>query len=1414
MKKLAKILVLVLSVALLVGALLIVASANETKAEPDYLTWTEEKVLAVYYTGSADKYAADKADGVFDQCDASYNTYAEAVDDAANHCATGKPAYIVLTKNFNVGASEMNLTGTAEAPLKSDSTVNVTGSVITIDLNGYDLNLLLNSYVKTGATAVTDLTTQRMKGNGATDLKFIGNGGTIRVGGNLFQFNGGGGNVTFDGGDGGLNIVAAVGYAYDYNTGSLIPHDTSKYAVAEKSSNFPGSEGIVKGWNGNYAKTSASNVNILGDVTFTRENKTCVSFVCMYHTVGGFNINIGKADADATKRDTATFTVVEGSSASYGYRTFVHRDDQKKENNQDVLLSYSLKSTINVNNATIKVADSKFVDVYAQNFANATADDYITYNVKNSTLDFTGAKGAARNGFNLAGNGKVPYRITVDSSEIYDDTTCFNGGDSTGNALIQIKNCYVSVVSKDGVPTTFSQKVGTLIAENSWFNVGYFTNKGIYWKDYNKEDTTTAWPEYASTVGGYGVIVKDGNYFTNTADKGNNSTAKKSPGVYTDAGSGSNRLGNNGNGKWIQVFENKHGAFFWNMVGDTLSAPAISGATGGYLTFNGTVGTEAKDQTATNTLTFAGHTLVLGTGTNAKSRVGKYTVKANSVTGDTNTYVSHTYYQDASKSYSTSQPYFYFSTNSMSATSEATYKINDYAYYTIDHDLMTTKECFTDAFNVQFFFRSYVDGTSYQSGAYIILNEDGTWTSPSGTETYKMDYVPGEWKHITYVLEMPLKADGSVDYVNMYDDAKIHLYIDGSYKQTFTKVMPADSGNGTSFEVVKYKDGGKHAGVSEVRVSYVGGNQVGRDGAETAIDNLYFARYAKGNDFTADQLGKLYQSYDIDYPEDIPFASYKIAGETKYAAQSDLPTYIMYAMYGQPYAEYQLHTDYKGVLDLDEFAKANGLPDFDTFVTMAGGTFKVDIKTNGNKLTIADHNYVEEYDAKTQTLTLRSPTDADMITITFDDLDPATVDATIKVLPGKTVKADQFPAYETVVKESDYAKLYFNGWTKTLGEAPLAEIKVEDKDITLVPGVKIVSTLGDILFNVSANDNTALNYYVPVEWYLDATGEEDLIPGFKIVAIQNQRENAKISEFKVMAPTNYTQYDYNGKEYYCFTSYPEIANIDKTLSFIITYEFVYEGVTFTASATYVTSALDYCERVFAGNFTAAEKEIAANYLRFAYEYVNALTVLNPKNEAYKASLARIEAVYTDAAKAYCTKYETDILADKGDKDLDDLSDYIAEGGFAINGTRFNLQLSFKAGSKVKGVQLTTYGIAADRNKPLGGGKYEAAYNTIAVGSHSSQNKVENGYYTYYNTANLVPYNMFETITIVLTIDDGTETGKQVVGTYSLAAYYNDLLTLEGDKKLSDEAIAAYANVFYATKELGDSVLAYRFEEVK
>ena len=1407
MKKLAKILVLVLSVALLVGALLIVASA----AEPDRLTWTEEKVIKVYHTESSAKYLADKEDGVFDQHDEEFNVLADAMAYAANHCAKGKPAYVVLADDFNEGTSYF--TPGEESIYKG--TTSLVGSVVTLDLNGHDLNLLVNRFLKTGSSSGSAGSSQRFQINGASDITIVGNGGTLRVAANMFQVTSGGGKLTFDGSGDGLTVVAAKGYTYEFGNKKFTANTT-----------FPGGEGIVKGFRNASQSTTETNINIVGDVNYVRENSGCTAFVDMVHNRGSFNVNFGTAVADATVRDTTVFTATDMSGKIDGSGLILrHNDDTKADTDP---ANYEIKGTVNINNATIIAGDFKFFDLHNGKYSDATDGDTITYNIKNSTLRLDARSDSSRSAvhaFTIKCN--IPFRFNIEGSEIYDDNSIFSG-DVTPTpgqikTLIQIKNSYISVVNAAGKLTTLSQRTGTMIIENSFLNVGAIANKDIYWIDYKNDKgevntyidgSAVSWPVYAEEVGGYGVYLKDGNYLSNVDNKGNAAAAKKKPGQYSDAGWGSNKFGSNGDGKtYIEIVPGKG---IWSKVDDKDSSTFNIG---GIYTCNGTVGASVSDFSSAFTTAFAGYTFCVGN-SNTTARPGKFTIASNPVVDDANTYVIHTYHEgtDGVK-YSHTQPYSYFAVNNtFSASTAANYKITDYAYYTIDLDLMTREDKFTKNFNPQFFIRSYVDSGSTQGGAYIVMNEDGVWNSPLSDDSYAMDYTPGVWQHITLVLEMPMGTDGKVDYLKIYDEAKIHLYIDGTYAHTFTNVIASNT-----FAVAEnFKANGQYAGVAEVRVSYDGSDQNGCGNAETAVDNVAFVRYTTAADKTLDEMGAyIYNSYAdmlIERPTNVPFATYKLGDKYITAGHESISEYIVNALFGEPFQEYTLHTDAKGVIDLDAIAQGYEIETFDELVETLteDGTFSFSIKTNGYDLKFSENGYVEEYDEATKTLTFRTPVEEDYVKIYFDDLDPATANESIKALPGKTVKADAFPAYETVEKATEYAKLYFSGWTTTLGQAAIAEIAVGNEDITLVPGVKTVSTLGDIFFNVSANDNTALNYYIPVEWYLDATGEEDIIPGFKIIAIQNQREGKDASAFSVMDPTGknkgeYVKHSYNGQDYYCFTSYPEIANVDKTLSFIITYEFTYEGVTFTASATYVTSALDYCERVFAGNYTAAEKEIAANYLRYTYEYVKALTVLNPTNEAYAASLARIEAVYTDAAKAYCTEYETDVLADKGDKDLAELEAYIAEGGFKINGTRFNLQLSFKENTKVKGVQITTYGIASDLDKALANNTFEAGYKTIVVGSHSTQMKVDdNGYYTYYNTANFVPYNMFETITIVLTIDDGTEAGKQVVGTYSLAAYYNDLVAAGTDA----EVLEAYANVFCATKELGDSVVAYRFEEVK
>ena len=1391
MKKLVKILTVTVCAALLLFATLFAASAasgqDSLPTTADHVEWTEDKVIKVYDTEAA--YLAAKESGIYDKdCALSTNKLGEAL----SHASSKGKGWILLTADYAEGRSF----------IKDDNSALQYASVafynksVTVDLNGKVLSLAVNRWVNSSGKEAL-VAYQRFQTSGSGSITVVGNGGTLLTASNLVQFSSGGGSVTLDGGVGGLNVVACTGYTYNVSSDKYVANTT-----------FSGSEGIIKNAKQGYSQTSANVVNILGEVTYVRENGAVASFICAYPTVGGFDINIGEYSADKSVRNTAVLTAldVKGSASDSGVaRLIVHRDDAydpdlvTKDGEvvsdgplNDVLVDNALLSTVNITNATVNCKDQKFSSLYNKNYEAATDDDLITYNIDRSTLNFKGFDNAYTDIYGFSIKSTVSYRININGSEIYDGANFVNSSvkevasatENTVRALTVIKNSYVSVTDANDLPTTFVQRPGTIIAEDSYFNVGAFANLAVYWIDYNGGNGKLAngsvpkWPTYAKEVGGYGAYVKDGNYFTDTASKGNDSTAKKSPGENSGRGFNSNKLGSLGKGTWYDdTLSVAYGRTLWYSVSDAVAAAPSS--VSAYYTFDGKVGSSLYDHTSSYVKTLAGASVCIGAA-NTTSRPGKFTVAKSALSDGANTYLNHTYWEEGSVKYSHSQPYVYFeANNTFSATDAATHTIKEFAYYAIDLDLMTRTR-FTEGFNPQFFFRSYYDGGSVIGGASITLSEDGTWKSAVGTDSYKMSYTPGKWQHLTFVLEMPLASDGSVDILSFYEKAKIHLFSDGKFLYTFTGVVSQ-----ANFKKAEsFKGDGSYAGLSEVRIAYGGTNQKGLSGAETSLDNVFFTRYPLGSGYSPADISGYYYTYrdslGLITPPDVPLATYGDKVITADNAEAGLIEYYKALLNGTTTDALRLYADFNGSFDPLSIAKSLGKGFVDIKCISDGYTFNVD----PDKYSVTTTADVTTVTRKTVTTTWYAPDGSVYETVT------SYVGDTLTVPKAYTATNNWYRSYYTWV---DAEK-------NELGSTVISNVDTAYycRYDSCSADMQLIS------YNLRFMGHVGIELYVP---------EDDRPDGIKSITVYNVTSG----EAKTMSGSKNVK---AGGKYYTRYGGMYAGALNLGSRFDLRIEMTVEtpdGETVILPSTFTLCALDYLDYVVSySQYYKDQMPLVADMLQFSmelYKQINgqntditkaAFYNLYNKTASYRTPLtgegspefSRENAAKVDpsALGAYATglrfvasNYESGFALDFKEpvKDASGnyVGGYVTDIDFIIDGylqysTDISLDFNFNSGV-----------VTHDMRKNL----YYATYSTSPL----MVKKAQSGNISVHNITD-------DEITIVLHVVNSKGETEQVRGTYNLDAYYYAIADTNPN----------FARFLTALKAYSESAILYRYGGVR
>ena len=515
MKKLTKILVLLVSVALLACAFILVASAEESDPYAKYKYDPSVVAFAVY--PSETEFKADKA---------ANNDYANAIgkynylSDALKATGSSKK-YVAMIADWECGEKGM--------PINNSSFgLNTTG--MTFDLNGHTLSFSVYTgyYKSDGASRSTAYTWLTI---GASNVTIVGNGGTIQGVMSLIQ-NSGSRTLNIVGGEGGITFRSIVGKqvtrAGTADTGYT--YTWSDY-VSDGVPSYSGTQMIKIGqetWTASNAVTSK--LNISGKVSFERLNEKNTSALKYSGTAV---INVGTADG---ARTTFSFKDASGSAGTgteaqtagiFYLRTHTGMNSESTAPNA-VYNEGAVCSKLNLVNTDFDILSEK---LFAADLAfRLVGEDDIQYvNIDDCNIyatDYT--KDSAGNTVSRARvYGLFMYdraanvRLVANDSrfEIIRDIKLLNCNYYSKYTAIPgyalFKNCYIKCV--DGTaPYRFLRNTGTVVFEDCHLEYGYhFTNTGgTAWAPYDATKTPTAiggkWPDYAEALGGVGTLIKEG----------------------------------------------------------------------------------------------------------------------------------------------------------------------------------------------------------------------------------------------------------------------------------------------------------------------------------------------------------------------------------------------------------------------------------------------------------------------------------------------------------------------------------------------------------------------------------------------------------------------------------------------------------------------------------------------------------------------------------------------------------------------------------------------------------------------------------------------------------------------------------------------------------------------------------------
>lgn len=1353
MKKLTKILVIALSLALLVAAVVITASAAEKSYEFD-----ESNEAFVVYESEAD-FKADKL---------AKNEWANAglrcnyLGDALSYAKDNSCKYIALVADWELGEKGLP---------KGSASFNLNISGMTLDLNGHTMSFsVYTGYTKSDGTRAD---AYQWLVIGESNVTIVGNGGTIEGVMSLIQ-NSASRTLNLVGGENGLTLRS----------------------IAGKQVSTDGTWSDYTSYAGTYMLkfTDASPVvNMNGEINFELKNTNCknaVNYNC------SATINVGTADGERTYISCVDTRGTSGLGANPNMGGLFYIT--KKTNNE------SKSSTINIVNTDVNLMSERLFggDYFV------TTDYGIQYvNIDNCKIvaDDHSSNGDGNVNGLIRINHSARFYINVTNSDITTEhgikvlsyfKSPYNA--TTPLGYTKFTSCKLTSRGKDGYSNVMTADCGNLVFEDCYLTYGYaIANNGIRWTPYDESKTYEdyTWSDASKLIGGVGILVKEGCTFPGRPTRsGTDSIGAFAYGSDSGAigeyisGKGANALTTAGSDGFLMWYYSLERNSYVRMLSTPEHKNTIVTSGSGIQTFNAVASGEYFDGSIPAKVTSTRNT-ILYCGSSSAPRAGKYTyakalafnAESGSFEASDNQYVTHSYWADTEgKTYAKDSYYtvrltglntnnysdFAAESPTFSGTKAPTYTVDDIQYYSADFDLMTPSDKFATGLYIGFGLKTYKsNGTSYDVNyAQLKLDTSGKWTSAgSGGESYVMDYERGVWQHVTIVLEMPanLLEDGTrtVDFDSIGSAAKLHLYVNGALCQTFTDAVPSDYYKNAVLDEAT----GKHTycAVGEVRFGFNSLTTPSTADNATAFDNLAVAQYpinlGMSLDDVKDYMGNAAKALGISAPADLPVASYGSVGIT---ARDPEPAILEYVRGASNGSITDVLTLYSNVTVSEAFEAA------------LEGVKSFTYKGNGYSILGLEEYCNISYNAETDTylVSLKSRE----YTVNWYDLD-GTLLSTETLEEGSVLTVPDSP----MLTES-------NGWYKT----EYAWFDKAGNEITdgyeLNGNLDITKSFKQYVPYVTVASYTLkLMTQIELEFFI---AEDNL--GADISNVKFCGNSAKVKMIGDVAYLKFATGIYSG-----VVDFSTVKSVP--FSFDVTDG---EGRVHTLTSEFKTSVEAYVSYVVANqSHYVEERSLIADLLQYHVELYKALYPSEDVTAtAYYQLLSAVSESATDLDTVTFNKAE-DLTAAKN------LSSYVDGISFVANGYASAFQLNLKSsldngGYVVTDVAFVIGGYLAESTATANAG-------TVIYGVRSADGEYQkdvNGSYTLVRSINIPVYNVIsDELKILLYVSRAGEDAVEVVsGTYSFDAYAASVL-----EKYPDNAILPFLK---AMKACAISAAEYRY----
>ena len=1321
MKKITKILIVTISFIVLSSLLALALTANAA------VTVNENAKHFRLYANKAEA-EADKASGFNNiPSGGEYDLLGAAVAAIPE----GSEGYIVLTKDYSSGNDIM----------QSDFSPIVRNKTVTFDVNGKNIDLLSHThftYNEDGSINKFTTLSQFIYVNRGGVMNIVGKG-AVRC---SFSF----AVITADGqlniNGGGLSFTAYRVYnstTKEHFTGC----DANNDSVA-----IPSGKGITQGFSGGYilkagdvngSNQSKPTLNLTGTVTISKGGYGTTSLVSV---AGGACVNIGDKSGTATAITAGT---------DYTGATFITLLKQSSE-------THTVVGEINVQNATLNSVRCLAFTVNDK-YASASLAESPKINVSNSTLNF---KGTATDyaSFRFLSNSRCVVNISG-GKIISDDKAIFDNA-ATGATLPK------QSIQLDGVAIELSASGKAVFVNNAAAKLrnctltiptgAYVSNGGYAWIDSESAD---------NTLGGYGIFVYDGNFFSRDL-----TVPHVEPGAYSASGeifavehatSGlvntiSDKYG--WTGKSVLI---KDAHLFPQIALSSSSIPVVS-------TYETSSLESYYNKTDGKNVAVDNFSLIIGTG---GVRSGLYSVKQQAINSN-NKYFTHEYYYNTSTmAPGNPSPYLSFGTAATASVNSSTGVISptnspldQFKYYVIDMDIMTPTGAYTDAFGASFYFRSYypnkkADGTYerlyyYFTSTGIVLSANGEWTFVTNNSIkYKMDTTPGRWHHISLVLELSSKTDDSgaeVVDASTISESKLHLYVDGKFAATCTNAL-STSMNLTDTNVKYYQKSLQYTAMEEVRIAFKDQSEVIDEDNETAIDNVAVTKYAFGSglsiDYVANYVNDNITSFDtVDVPrlsvtdKDGKVEYFNDVADAMDAIESG-DTVTLLSNITEDYSPVIPHTINKNGYSLN--------------------------------LKIVDENLVYETDENGY-IVIREATDADKLTVNWYALDGTTVIKTQTVTKGNAIER----LVPTLTESNGWYKTQYK-WVDEEGNEPENSDKIVINKNTEFKQVfdHYVAYATAVMYSFNLNAHYRSGLFVPQNVDEEATG----VSSIKVYSSRGNYDNkitatVQRTNANVGAGVPYTEY---------YLGYSGACNIASPMRPVVTFD-----VKLPDSEEKVTlvqyfdlSIIDYLEVLYSSEAYSDLHKFVADMMQYTVELA----------KITNATLSsRVYDLYDESVKDR-TDLST-LTLPESTANLGQLDDYIYAISLDATSYEPGYMLYFRENirkdgvdtnvpTRVKNVEFKIFGYVYGQNGVNIG---PSVYNMRSLDGDRDYFDENKTYLQRCQTTSISIYNFDFPIEIYLTVVDSDGSTKTVVGTYDMSAYYEAKLKNTG---------SLYAHALYA-----------------